>query len=97
MVLVCMANLIIVDCFLISYRPINEERNRVTPDGLQDHRKSHKFRGPCCLCATDSIDAVYTESAIFMAAGGNFSGKYLAACATGQCGYISKLNVLTTV
>lgn len=86
--------IIVCSLFLFHFhRPVNEERNRVAPDDLQDHRKSHKFRGPCCLCPTDSIDAVYTESAIFMATGGVFSGKHLAACSTGQCGYISKLNI----
>jgi hypothetical protein len=104
--LVCTAHLTVIYYCLIPFlhRPVSEEINRITPDGLQDYRKSHKFRGPCCLCPTDSIDAVYTESAIFMATGGNFSGKYLAACATGRCGYISEsisiynyLNVLDPI
>jgi hypothetical protein len=67
--------------------PVNRARERVTPADLGDYRKSHKFRAPSCLCASDGIDAVYTESAIFMAVGGEHSGEYLAVCAMGRCGY----------
>ncbi|KAF6745740.1 hypothetical protein DFP72DRAFT_856045 [Ephemerocybe angulata] len=36
---------------------------RLPPDQLQDHRRTHYFRAPCCLCAY--LDGVpYTEAAI---------------------------------
>ena len=71
-----------------SARPINDEGERVTPSDLIEYRRSHDFKGPCCLCASLDADlASYTESSIFLATCRPSSGKYVAACATGQCRY----------
>ena len=66
-------------------RPTNDVGERVTPS---NHRRSHDFKGPCCLCASLNVnDTAYTEAAIFMAIRGPSTGKYVAACVTGQCRY----------
>jgi hypothetical protein len=74
--------------FQLSARPTNDVGERVTPSNLLDHRRSHDFKGPSCLCASlNSSETAYTEAAIFMATRGPSAGKYVAACATGQCRY----------
>ena len=78
------------------HRPVTETGERVPPSDLLDHRRTHDFRGPCCLCASlDSsiLPAAYTEASIFVAIVGPCIGKYVAACATGQCRYWGKLHV----
>ena len=72
-------------------RPINDAGERVTPSNLLEYRRSHDFKGPCCLCASvHSDEAAYTESAIFLAVRGPSAGKYVSACATGHCRYWGK-------
>ena len=72
-------------------RPVNEDGERVTPSNLLAYRLSHDFLGPCCLCASLSFDvSAYTEASIFLATSGMSRGKYVAACATGQCRYWGK-------
>ena len=69
-------------------RPVDDAGERVTPSDLLEYRNSHDFRGPSCMCASLDLDtAAYTESAIFVATCGPSTGKYVAACATGQCRY----------
>lgn len=72
-----------------------ELKNRVVPSALREHRQSHRFLGPCCLCpllAEDPDDrGVFTEAAILIATSGLFFGEYVAMCAKGQCGYIGQL------
>lgn len=64
---------------------------RVAPSDLEDHRHTHDFRGPCCLCAVfDASGSVYTESVMFVAISGEFAGEYVAACAADSCNYLSK-------
>jgi len=60
------------------------------PEGLSNYRASHHFRNPCCLCAALSDNDVYTEAAIFRAFEGEFIGEFMAGCAEGTCGYLSK-------
>jgi hypothetical protein len=68
---------------------VTETGERVFPSDLLEYRRTHEFRGPCCLCASlDSSDAsVYTEASIFVAIVGPYTGRYVAACATDQCRY----------
>jgi len=68
--------------------PVAENGQRVTPSDLLNHRLSHQFRVPCCLCAYNTTTAIYTESAIYLAIQGEFSGEYVAGCATDSCGYL---------
>jgi hypothetical protein len=74
----------------INFRPVNGAGERVTPTGLQEFRKSHEFRAPCCLCACQAIGGGYTESAVYIAEEGPNFGKYVAGCASRQCGYLGK-------
>jgi hypothetical protein len=75
-------------------RPTDEEGKRVTPSDLQDHRITHAFKGPCCLCAAPgNIGIEYSESAIYEAALGEYLGEYVAGCATGRCGYLSEFGL----
>jgi hypothetical protein len=62
----------------------------VVPSGLQEHRQTHTFRGPSCLCASITLGGEYTEAAIYKPTGGDFSGEYIAACHTESCGYIGE-------
>jgi hypothetical protein len=74
---------------IVLVRPVNEDGERIVPSELLEHRRTHEFRGPSCLCASlDSSDlGDYTEAAIFVATVGPSSGQYVAACASGQCRY----------
>ena len=74
---------------LCSEGPVTDTGERVPPSDLLEYRRTHYFRGPCCVCASlDSSDTpVYTEASIFVAIVGPCIGKYVAACATGQCRY----------
>ncbi|KAF6742417.1 hypothetical protein DFP72DRAFT_1081954 [Ephemerocybe angulata] len=71
---------------------------RIPPHGLQDHRRTHWFRAPCCLCAyLDGED--YTECSIGIVETLPMpdqdpdrnrvvmNGEYVATCATDRCGY----------
>jgi hypothetical protein len=67
-------------------RPVNDAGERVTPSDLAAHRLSHRFLGPCCLCAV-SDQPTFTESAIVMVLSGHRAGQYVARCAQALCGY----------
>jgi len=62
----------------------------VLPADLPNFRLTHDFRGPCCLCARQDVEGTYTESAVFIGEDGPNFGKYMAGCASDQCGYLSK-------
>jgi hypothetical protein len=72
----------------LNQRPVSRTGARVTPTDLVEHRRAHDFKAPCCLCACSSI--VYTESAIYIAVKGQYSGEYVAGCASDSCGYLSE-------
>lgn len=71
-------------------RPVDEHGSRVTPTDLADHRMSHEFKAPCCLCASTLGGTSYTETVFHMEVTGEHRGRYVASCATNSCGYISK-------
>lgn len=75
-----------------SKRPVYSTNGAlVPPSDINDHRLSHKFLGPGCLCALrDPSESAFTEAAVFMVVRGRFSGKYVAACAQEKCGYLGK-------
>jgi hypothetical protein len=78
-------------------RPVNEVGERVTPSKLLEHRHSHEFLGPCCLCASlESDGSSYTEASIFVAMSGPTAGEYTAACATGQCRYWGRFHLASS-
>jgi hypothetical protein len=60
---------------------------RVPPDELEEYRRCHTLRLPCCLCAY--IDEVaYTETqTMILEKHGSKTGRYAAVCARGRCGY----------
>ncbi|KAH6891955.1 hypothetical protein BKA70DRAFT_1233750 [Coprinopsis sp. MPI-PUGE-AT-0042] len=67
---------------------------RVPPSDLEDHRRTHRFRAPSCLCAYLDREH-YTESSIGvvhvpmkLASASSLNGEYTAECATGRCGYL---------
>jgi hypothetical protein len=64
--------------------------SRVTPEDLEEYRRSHEFLAPCCLCAfTDGVE--YQETTIGIVALGAASdpqhGTYVAHCSNQRCGY----------
>jgi hypothetical protein len=65
---------------------------RIAPSDLEDHRRTHHFKAPCCLCAT-SMDQGYVESKIGLvlvapgAPSTQVNGEYVAQCAKNTCGY----------
>jgi hypothetical protein len=63
----------------------------VPPSDINNHRLSHKFLGPGCLCPLkDSTQPAFTEAAVFMVTKGRFAGKYVASCVQESCGYFGK-------
>lgn len=77
-------------------RPANERGERITPTMLLDYRTDYEFKAPCCLCACNSFGIGYTECAIYIPLHGNYSGEYVAGCATGICGYLSEYKGIHT-
>ena len=73
-----------------SQRPVTEAGTRVVPSNLLHYRINHEFQTPCCLCACNANGAVptFTESAIYVAIDGAYSGEYVAGCALNSCGYL---------
>ena|SRR5271170_3587759 len=74
-------------------RPLNARGERIPPSDLSDHRSSHRFLGPCCICPLlrPAVQGcTFVEAAIFMATHGRLAGQYLAVCARGRCGYIGE-------
>ncbi|KAH6872106.1 hypothetical protein BKA70DRAFT_1449073 [Coprinopsis sp. MPI-PUGE-AT-0042] len=73
-----------------------ETGERIAPSELEDHRRTHHFMAPCCLCAI-STDEGYVESKIglvLVAPGANkpeVNGEYVAQCALNRCGYFIPL------
>jgi len=74
-----------------SNRPVIDQK-RVVPSELRDHRLSHRFLGPCCLCPlfAQNDRAVFVEAAILIETSGPFSGRYIAKCAEEKCGYLGR-------
>jgi hypothetical protein len=86
-------------CFLIliGCRPVLNGA-RVPPSELNKLRETHKFRGPCCLCASQSEqEDTYTETAMFLMTKGVFIGQYVATCAQSRCKYFCKLSSLLSI
>ncbi|KAH6905250.1 hypothetical protein BKA70DRAFT_1431342 [Coprinopsis sp. MPI-PUGE-AT-0042] len=63
------------------------ENARVPPSDLDEYRREHKLKAPCCLCALMD-DVCYTESSITLAGDESIrTGTYIAECAQNRCGY----------
>ncbi|KAG2744886.1 hypothetical protein P692DRAFT_20850060 [Suillus brevipes Sb2] len=71
--------------------PVDENGARVVPSDLVAYRKSHRFRGPRCLCAflDDHKPNDHHEAAIVMLKRGPRTGEYVACCASSKCGYVA--------
>lgn len=64
---------------------------RLPPDAWREHRKSHHFLGPCCLCPLFQRlgeKPRYVEAAVHMVMRGMYQGEYVAQCARDKCGYM---------
>lgn len=64
---------------------------RVPPDAWREHRESHHFLGPCCLCPLYERlgkKSHFKEAAIYMTLRGIYKGEYIAACVDDRCGYL---------
>ncbi|KAG2741805.1 hypothetical protein P692DRAFT_20880194 [Suillus brevipes Sb2] len=73
------------------YWPVNDDGEHVVPSGLAAHRRSHRFRGPRCLCAFidgDDDTSNHHEAALIVLARGPHAGEYAACCAMSKCGYV---------
>jgi hypothetical protein len=82
-----------LQCLLINwwFRPVNDNEQRIQPSDLEDHRRSHQFLGPCCICpATDEHQPEFVEATIRVMRTGHFAGKYVASCASDACGYLGE-------
>ncbi|KAI0043346.1 hypothetical protein FA95DRAFT_1609463 [Auriscalpium vulgare] len=78
----------IESCLVEWFWPVREDGARVPPSDLVNHRATHCFRGPSCLCsALDPDPNAFTEAAIFRARSGRLSGQWVAACANSVCHY----------
>jgi len=63
-------------------RPVYEGEC-VQPDGLRNHRETHQFLGPCCICLLLkplSIEPCFKEAAIYMLLMGLYKEEYIAEC-----------------
>ena len=68
---------------------------RVSPDKWRDYRENHEFLNPSCLCALLKPQGkgkapCYTEAAIHLPLNGRYKGEWVAECAKGYCGYLSR-------
>lgn len=85
------ARLTIARCYFhYLNRPVYEGE-RVRPDGLRNHRETHQFLGPCCICPLLkplSIEPRFKEAAIYMPLMGLYKGEYVAECVESRCGYL---------
>jgi hypothetical protein len=71
-------------------RPV-EGQKRVDPTALRDHRQSHQFLDPCCLCPLFMLSRQdFCEVALFVETSGTFCGEYMAKCAKNECGYLGQ-------
>lgn len=74
------------------HRPV-QGKKRMAPDAFRDHRETHQFLGPCCLCPLlepRKVEPHFTEAAIYVSAFGRYAGEYVAECAKSQCGYLGR-------
>lgn len=76
----------------VTYRPVVGSI-RVPPSDFAQHRVTHDFQNPCCLCAAIT-GVAYTESIVVLNMSGPYSGEYVGRCATNRCGYFSKLSLI---
>lgn len=75
--------------FVCILRPIIRAGTRVMPDHFAEHRRTHLFMTPCCLCACNAGGS-YIETAVYQLPHGPNSGDFVAGCASGNCGYIGQ-------
>ncbi|KAJ3522554.1 hypothetical protein NMY22_g11844 [Coprinellus aureogranulatus] len=80
-----------------SGRPCDPDtKARVAPSNLESYRRTHRFRGPCCLCAlldrteyTEArIGVVETASEDSETGSPALHGEYVATCPAQRCGYL---------
>lgn len=69
-------------------RPKPEGEERIPVFRLAEYRATHLLKFPCCLCAR-LLDIV-TESAVYIAATGEYRGFWVASCAKDMCGYFGE-------
>lgn len=84
-------------CLHLLSRPVNDTGERVTPSELSDHRVTHNFLGPCCLCAVPTSEGVtaqqFVEALIQMSTSpGHYQGEFVARCAQNRCGFLGELH-----
>ncbi|KAJ3549637.1 hypothetical protein NMY22_g804 [Coprinellus aureogranulatus] len=80
----------------------SESGAQVTPDMLETFRRTHKFRGPCCLCPLLDKSIRYMEAVIGFVDiarrdpygnSSTFEGEFVAVCARHRCGYSLRLEL----
>ncbi|TFK16494.1 hypothetical protein FA15DRAFT_711757 [Coprinopsis marcescibilis] len=78
--------------------PCTVEGQRVPPCELENHRQTHEFQAPCCLCPAlkkGSDAEIYTETRIGLVQVAPkvqygrhpLNGQYAVQCARNHCGY----------
>jgi len=71
---------------LITDRP--SPNGHVIPSDLWEHRRTHHFLGPNCLCPVlDQLLPDFVESTIYVPISGPWAGLYMAACTRERCAY----------
>ena len=83
------------DLALCTYlsRPVTPSGERVTPPDLWEYRYTNQFKAPCCLCAC-TLGGTYTESVIYQALDGPYTGEFICGCASFRCGFLSTYTLL---
>lgn len=77
-------------------RPLRGGNERICPEEFALYKELYDYRAPCCLCALENLGAAYTESVVYIAHSGPYTGEYVAGCATGSCGYLGASNIHPT-
>jgi hypothetical protein len=71
-------------------RPI-EDKERVRPCMLRDHKVTHDMPGPKCFCSLkDRNLPADVEAAIYLVPEGMYRGQYVVSCAKDTCGYFGE-------
>lgn len=66
------------------------------PPLWQEHRVTHEFRFPCCLCPARSFggDGKYKETQVEKGVEGHYAGKWVATCAQRSCPYFGESSLI---
>jgi len=76
------------------FRPVDHCQDRIPPALFSYYRSKHHFRNPNCFCPLQTDNLINKETLVFMPTEGPFKYQYIATCATDECPYIGKFEML---